>query len=68
MKNNLISMGTRIVHLEDALKLANSILNENGLLGVLPDEYVGFRESSNFYARVRKAVNKYGHTEIKKSE
>ena len=49
-------LAERIVHLEDALKTANKLLNEDGKLGVLPDRSIRFREGQTFHKRVRKTL------------
>lgn len=49
-------LAERVIHLENALKTANQILNENGLLGVLPDFSVSFHEAPKFHSKVRKEL------------
>lgn len=49
-------IGEKVVHLEDALKQANKILNEHGLLGVLPNHSISFTESNRFHKRVRQVL------------
>lgn len=50
------TLAMKIIHLEDALKMANKLLNANGKLGVLPDHSVSFREGRKFHRRVREVL------------
>lgn len=47
------ALAEKIVHLQDALELANKILNDKKLLGVLPSRSVSFRESNKHHKKVR---------------
>lgn len=50
-------LAERIVHLEEALTTANSILNKEGKLGVLPNGSVSFHEGKKFHKKVRVVLN-----------
>jgi hypothetical protein len=49
-------LAERIVHLEEALDLANKLLNDDGNLGVIPSRTVRFRKSANFHKKVREVI------------
>jgi len=49
-------LAEKIVHLQDALDTANSVLKKNGKLGVLPDSSVSFRKGQKFHKRVREIL------------
>lgn len=54
-------MAEYVVRLEKALGTANSILNKEGKLGVLPTETsVSFRNANTFHKKVRTVLDKYG--------
>ena len=46
-------LAERIVQLEKALDLANSLLKKNNFLGVIPDISVRFKDSQKFHKKVR---------------
>ena len=49
-------LAEKIVHLQEALDLANKILKEHGKLGVLPNYGVSFKESAMFHKKVRELL------------
>jgi len=52
-------LAEEIVFHKRALNLANKILNDDGKFGVLPDQFVSFREGANFHKEVRNVIKKY---------
>lgn len=50
-------LAEKIVHLQEALNLSNSLLNGYGSLGVISNHSVSFRESPTFHKKVRKVLN-----------
>jgi uncharacterized coiled-coil DUF342 family protein len=51
--SNEYRLAEKIVHLQEALRLANKSLNEDGKLGVCVSQTVGFRDGAKFHAKVR---------------
>lgn len=54
--SNEYRLAERIVHLEDALKIANENARKHGMLGVGAGSGVSFRRANSFHARVRKIL------------
>jgi hypothetical protein len=58
--NKIYNIAEYVVRLEKALGTANSILNKEGKLGVLPTETsVSFRNGNTFHKNVRSVLNKF---------
>jgi len=53
------ALAIRVVHLENALQIANNLLNKDGKLGVLASRSIRFRDGMKFHKRVRKIINQY---------
>jgi len=53
------ALAMKIVHLENALNTANSVLNKHGMLGVLPNHSVSFRKGRTFHKKVREVLKKH---------
>lgn len=49
-------LATKVVHLEEALELANELLKKHGCMGVLPNESVYFKKAKKFYSKVNKIL------------
>jgi len=48
-----------LLHVEKALDVANELLFEAGIFGIIPSRSVSFREGRNFHKQVRDRVKEF---------